>query len=136
MKELPSHNDVLEKLFLSLKFEKTEELGAKERRILVEKAIARIIGGPESGAKTVTLESGRKITITRGINYSADIDGLSGLQMNDYVPPIQHKTTTSLNIEGYEWYRANNPVAFAVISEFVETKPKKIAVTIKEKKGE
>ncbi len=134
MKELPEHNSKLEFLFFELQATKSHEEVVKRRRISFEEQIAALIEGPESGSKTVTLESGRKITVKRGVNYSADIDRINELEIDDYFPPLQSKTTVVLNIEGYEWYRRNRPAIFALVSQFVETTPKKIAVTIKEKK--
>ncbi len=124
----------LEDLFVQFKQAKVMEAEVRGWRINCEEQIAQLIEGPESGSKTVTLESGRKITVKRGINYNADVEGLSLISISDYVAPLRSKTTVSLNIEVYEWYRKNDPVAFAAISKFVETKPKKVAVTIKEKK--
>ncbi len=132
MKELPEHDDKLEALFVTLAINRILEAEAKKRRISCEERIAALIEGPESGSKTVTLGSGKKITVKRGVNYTADIGGM--MKIKEICLPIQAKSTTSLNIEGYEWYKKNDPVAFAAISEFVETTPKKIAVTIKEKK--
>ena len=126
------HNDKLQTLSGALQVIKTREEEAKKLRISVEIEIAQLIEGPETGSKTVTLESGRKITVKRGINYTTDVEGLSGIMIGNCLPPLQSKTIVVLDIEGYEWYRVNDPVAFATISEFVETKPKKIAVTIKE----
>ncbi len=134
MKELPEHDDKLEALFVTLAINRILEAEAKKRRISCEERIAALIEGPESGSKTVTLGSGKKITVKRGVNYSADIDRINELEIDDYFPPLQSKTTIVLNIEGYEWYRRNRPSIFALVSQFVETKPKKVAVTIKEKK--
>ncbi|KKL08962.1 hypothetical protein LCGC14_2570630 [marine sediment metagenome] len=134
MKTTPEKNDELEEFFSELSRARNSERLIKEWRIRCENQIAALIEGPESGSKTVTLESGRKITVKRGVNYSADIGGM--MKIKEICLPIQAKSTTSLNIEGYEWYKKNDPVAFATISEFVETKPKKVAVTIKEKKEE
>ncbi len=132
MKEPPEYNDELEILYATLRASKALENSAKKHRIKAEEQIAQLIEGPESGSKTITLESGRKITVKRGVNYSADVDRIR--EITGFPPPLQSKTTISLNEEGYEWYRKNDPVAFTEISKFVETKPKKVAVTIKEKK--
>ncbi len=139
MEAIKKHNDKLEILFAILEALKVIESEAKERRVTCEEKIASLIAGPESGSKTVTLESGRKITVKRGISYSADLSGIDQAQIRDapkslWMAPIRSKTTRELDVEGYEWYKKNDPVAFAAISEFVKTKPKKVAVTIKEKK--
>lgn len=108
---------------------KAGEEFAKRERIVIEEKIAALVPTKDSGQKTVTLEDGSKVTVKRGFNYRADIDGImKSLKGTQHAPPI--KTKYELDICGYEWYRKNRPESFVYLSEFVTVTPKKVAVTL------
>jgi hypothetical protein len=115
---------------------KSTEESAKQQRIRIEEKLAELIPGPERGQKTVTLENGIKITVERGFNYKADTAGIDGICKGDNTQPdrfapIKTKTTTELDVTGYEWYRDNDSEFFGMLSQFVTVTPKKVAVQVK-----
>lgn len=111
---------------------RAEEL-CRQKRITLEEQIAALVPGPEAGQKTVTLEDGTKITVKRGLNYKADIDGIrkAAEQLELEHVPIQSKTTHTLDEKGYEYYRSNYPSVYQELSQYVTVTPAKVAVTIK-----
>ncbi len=127
------HN--LEVLASALRAAKSKENLAKDIRISIEEDIAKCVETKEVGQKTVTLENGTKVTVKRGLNYRADIDGIySALEDNPFHPPVKMETKYSLDVKGYEWYRENNSEIFERIAKHVTVTPKKIAVTLQEPK--
>jgi hypothetical protein len=113
--------------------DKKVEEKAKAARIDAETKIAAMIPGPERGQKTVKLPDGSSVTVERGYNYKADFDAvkLALAEMPETPPPIKSKTTTELDVTGYEYYRENNPEVFQILSKHVIATPKKIAVSVK-----
>lgn len=112
---------------------------AKSRRIKAEEAVAEVMPGPEIGQKTTTMADGTKVTVTRGYNYKADCEKISAFfrrEQFDTPAPIKAKSTVMLDPAGYEWYRKNNPAAFAAMSQHVVVTPKKTSVTLKPAKVE
>jgi len=109
---------------------KNEEIARKER-VAVEEKIANFVETKEVGQKTVTLEDGTKITVKRGLNYKANIDGMrTAFQSIGFPAPIKTETKYTLDVKGYEWYKGQNPEVFAEISSYVTVTPKKVAVTL------
>lgn len=107
---------------------------AKSNRIAVEEQIAALVPGPDKGQKTVTLADGTKITVERGLNYRADLQGIETLfsqEGESKHAPVKTKSTRELDVAGYEWYRENDPDSFALISRLVSVTPKKVSVTLK-----
>jgi hypothetical protein len=129
--------NMLEMLVIDLQATKLQEEMVRSKRIELEVEVAQLVPGPERGSKTVTLGDGTKVTVERGFNYKADCDAIER-DMFNFQPgrpiPIKIKTTRELDVIGYEWFRENAPEGFSVISKHVQVTPKKIAVSIKEKK--
>lgn len=132
----------LRQLACFLKTAKNEEEVARLARIKVEEKIAEIVGGPEKGQITVDLGRGLKVTVERGFNYRADLQGIDGIWKEGYrdcndacsietPPPIKTKTARELDVTGYEWYRVNLPNLFDEIAKHVTVTPKKTAVSVK-----
>ncbi len=129
----------LEKLAGEFLDAKKSEETAKRIRIVVEEKIADLIETEEVGQKTITLDRNVKLTVRRGLNYTADIAKINEMWINEFSSgwiaenPVPKETVVkvTLDVKGYEWYRENHPKAFLVLSEFVTVKPKKTAVTIK-----
>lgn len=118
---------------------KNNEQYAKDARISIEESIAELIDTPEVGQKTITLDSKVKLTVRRGLIYTADIRAISTEWHKKFTPhwinthPVPKTVVVKeeLDVEGYEWYRENCPEAFAILSDQVFVKPKKTAVSIK-----
>ena len=112
---------------------KKAEETAVRTRIQAEERIASLIPTKDVGQKTITLSCGTKITVKRGLNYKADIDGIQRhcLEMGGKLSLVKMKTTRELAIDAYEWTRINDPESFAFVSQYVTVTPKKVAVTIK-----
>ena len=125
----------LEYLVRSLRLTRANEEAAKKQRIIVEDKIAVLVPGPERGQKTVKLSDGSSVTVERGFNYKADCDKISELfsAVNKFAP-IKLKTTKTLDETGYEWIRDNDEAGFVLLSGLVTVTPKKVAVTIRDKK--
>ena len=111
---------------------KVKEASDKADRIEVESKLASLIDGPADGQRTITLPGKVKVVVKRGFTISADCDKIDDLcKEAELHPPVKSSATRSLDEDGYEWYRVNNPDFFAKLSKFVERKPKKVAVTVK-----
>lgn len=98
----------------------------------IETEIAALIPSEDMGQKTVTLKDGTKITVKRGLIYKADLNKIEfALADFEALAPIETKTTRELDIEGYEWYRANDLLIFPHIAQHVTVTPRKVSVTLK-----
>ena len=126
--------ETLAYLVRNLVHAKTSEENAKHHRIDVEEKIARMIPGPDRGQKTVTIPDGRKVTVERGFNYKADCEAISTLPLGEIPAPIKTKTTREIDATGYEWFKDNHPELFSLIAQHVVATPKKVSITIKDKK--
>ena len=108
---------------------KADEAEARDRRIVVEAQVASLIPTDGAESKTVTLSNGFKIVVKRPISYKADIPGiLNCMEGTEYPSPIESKTTHSLDVKGYEWYRDQKPEMFAKLAKFVTVKSLKTSV--------
>lgn len=127
-------------LAMNLRYMKEREEGAKVNRIAVEDMIVELIPGKGIGQVTETLPDGSKIVVKRGLNYKADLSAIGAVLVqnaDDELPvPIESKTTHKLDVRGYEWYRENHPEIFQRMTEYVTVTPKKVAVELKDPKGE
>jgi hypothetical protein len=113
---------------------KCDEADAKAKRVAIEEEIAKLIKTPDTGQATVRVNGGKvKLTVKRGMNYTADCAKLSEIAKKlGLHAPIKTEEKTKLDEKGYEWYRDNNKEAFAALSKHVTAKPKKVAVTLKD----
>ena len=119
-------------LSVNLRTAKDRENGMKARRIAIEEQIAALIPGPETGQKTVVVKDGSKLVITRGLSYKADLEKIeSDLKDSDWPAPIATKTTRSLDVKGYEWYKKECQPVFQQIAQHVSVTPKKVSVALK-----
>ena len=125
----------LEYLVRHLLLAKQQEDVCKFHRIALEEKIAVLIPGPDRGQKTVKLSDGSSVTVERGFNYKADCAAIETefCQANK-PPPVKIKTTRELDVVGYEWTLANDPEGAAMLNGKVVVTPRKIAVSVKEKK--
>ncbi len=108
------------------------EESAKVLRISIEERISNQIKTPEVGQKTVTLSDGTKVTVKRGLNYTADLEAILGIFATlDTPAPVEQKTTWKLDVKGYEWYREHRPDLYEAMMEHIAVKPAKTSVSIK-----
>lgn len=128
---------------LELKAAKLQEAIAKERRIEFEERIIALIPRKmevNRGQTTVPLSDGSKIVTKAGITVKADIAAIRNLFDDLNNPslhwPIASKTTHTLDLEGYEWYKKHYPDIYNLIAEYVTVTPKKIGVELKPAKKE
>jgi len=125
-------DDKLWELAAEFRLAKIGEDLARKKRIALEDQIASLIPSKADGQKTITLKNGAKITVKRGLSYKADLEGVCKLGIwGDSPPPIKSKTTHELDIQGYEWYRQNDPGIFNALSQHVTVTPRKPSVTVK-----
>ncbi len=117
---------------------KKVEEQAKAARTSIESAIAELVPGPTNGQKTRTFEDGVKVTVKRKLLYCANVIEIEkavasvSKRIGKEIPvPVESKTTRTLDVKGYEWFRSNAPDMFNLISKHVTVKPGKDAVTIK-----
>lgn len=130
--EIEYEKNQLIQLACELDHAKRQEELAKFKRVEAENRIAALIETDDVGQKTVTLENGIKITVKRALNYTADTDAIREAFSGQVKPaPMVQKTTWSLDVKGYEWYRRNWPEFFKLIEPHVSVKPAKVAVTLK-----
>ena len=123
----------LEPLVTKLRLAKIAENQKRQDRIAVEDRIAALM--PTEGTKqtSVKLPDGTKVTVRRGLLYKADAVGLTKLFGEEFAGahvPLVYKTTTELDVPGYEWYRENQRAVFDRMLDHVTVKPKKISVTL------
>ena len=109
---------------------KDDEDFARQKRIEIEEKIAALVPGPEDGQVTVKIRNA-KLTVKRGLTYKADLDGIAAQMVEtEFFPPIKTKAIRELDVQGYEWYRANHPDIFSVLSNYVQVKPRKVSITV------
>lgn len=118
----------------ALLMQKELEAYVRNRRVLLELEIAELIPS-ENASKIVTLKDGTKITVTRGLIYKANLEALDNLRIDGFSQPIRIKTTREFDHVEYERCRIDNPTAFAEMAKYVEVKPRKVAVSVREPKA-
>jgi hypothetical protein len=125
-------------LAMNLRSAKRQEESTKANRIAVEETIAALIPGKEDGQVTETLPDGSKIVVKRGFNYRANLKGIEEIfnGLDGLPAPIKIEATRKLEVAGYEWYRRNHLEIFQQMIEHVTVTPKKVAVELKDPKGE
>ena len=114
---------------------KRAEDKAKAERIECEEAIAALIETDCNGSKTTDCGDGLKVTVKRGIIYKANVEAirseLSALEIPlplTFVPPSP--ASYDFDEKAYEALRDSNPDLFKKVAVYVETKPRKVAVTL------
>ncbi len=111
---------------------KVREASEKRNRITVETKLAALIPGPDDGQRTITLPGKVKVVVKRGFLLKADVGRIEKLCLEEGLhPPVKSAAGKTLDVDGYEWYKKNNPEFFAKLAKLVERKPSKVAVTIK-----
>jgi len=121
---------------LKMSMERTKEIIGE-----INEAIEELIPA-EAGKKqsTVSLPSGFKVTVARGSTTKVDVAGIEALlgtdEFKDMPSPLASKSTVTLDMTGYEWYRVNHPNKYVKIAEYVTSKPKTAAISVKPPKGE
>lgn len=119
-------------LVANLRHAKDTEEQAKKNRINLEELVARLIPAGETESKTATASDGTKVTVKRGLSYKANLDAIEEVLLTtDFPAPVEIKTTRSLDIKGYEWYRREKPGLFPHISQYVTVTPRKVSVILK-----
>ncbi len=121
---------------INLRKAKEVEARTKANRIKLEELLASLVPTKEIGQTTTVLTNGMKVTVKRGYNYSADLAEIGAILVqnaDDELPaPVKVKTTRSLDVKGYEWYRENHPGLFKLLAEHVTVTPAKVSVTVGE----
>jgi plasmid stabilization system protein ParE len=121
-------NELAGKLFDA----KRAEDAAKKVRIECEEAIAALVETPENGSKTVDAGDGLKVVVKRAIGYFADVEAIRGLDISEDILPVTLVPSSyTFNERAYESLRDVRPDLFAKIAKHVETKPRKVSVTLK-----
>jgi hypothetical protein len=123
----------LEELARMLYAAKKNEEAAKADRIAIEEQILSLVDVADNSSKTVKAGD-LKITLKRELSYSVEETALfsSGIASHtlevvfDRIPE-----TFKFNPRSYESLREADPAAFAEVSKYVATKPKKPSVTLK-----
>jgi len=119
----------MEELAKALFHAKQAEKEAKAKRVELEEKIANQVSTDENGSKTVDVGAGLKVTVKRGLIYSADVDAIREVAGGEEL--LQTVTKTTLDPKAYESCREAMPELFKSVSGFVTTKPRKVAVTLK-----
>lgn len=112
---------------------KKNEEAAKADRIAIEEQILGLIEVGENASKTVKAGD-LKLTVKKELGYTVEETALfsSGIASHtlevifDRIPE-----TFKFNPRSYESLREADPAAFAEVSKYVATKPKKPSVTLK-----
>lgn len=109
-----------------------EEIAAK-LRLQAEERILALHPAREEGADTFEA-AGYKVTVTGKLAYRcADPKALAAACAGAGWPAnlVPVKTEVKLDETGAKWLRANDPSAWRMVSEYVEVKPAKAAVSVK-----
>lgn len=114
---------------------KRAEDAAKKLRIAAEEAIAALVETDANGSKTVEAGEGLKVTVKRELSYKADLNGIRGLNLDEefipVIPVAPQPAGYAFDEKAYEILRITHPDKFSIVSQFVEVKPRKTAVTLK-----
>ena len=121
----------IKELSLLLSGAKTVEGRAKENRIEVEEALALLIECDEEAQRSVVVGD-YKVTVKRGLSYKVDAVGIRELCLEHSTNVLLKSSVTwSLDVAGYKSVKKDDPEFFAFLTQHVEVKPKKTAVTVK-----
>ncbi len=121
----------LEQLAVDLYDAKDKENEAKAERIAVEEQILALVDCPEEGS--VTVPAGKlKITVRKGFSFSADVpammDGMTSIAPVEDLPLVLKR---EFDEKAYKAMEKDRPEFFRQVSQYVTSKPKKPAVTLK-----
>jgi hypothetical protein len=122
----------LEELAGRLYDAKKAEDKAKAKRIEIEKLILAQVTCPDAGS--VTVQAGDvKINVRKGYSFSCDLDGMMTKFADDQATLQRLPTVVvrEFDEKAYRALEANDPALFKQVSEFVTSKPRKPAVTLK-----
>jgi hypothetical protein len=125
----------LSKLATELFEAKRAEDKAKAVRIECEEAIAKQVKTKDNGSSTIECGDGFKLTVKRGIIYTANVDAIrTELSALEIPLPLTFVPATApgyaFDEKAYEALRDSNPDLFSKVAKYVETKPRKVAVTL------
>jgi len=109
---------------------KNDEATAKAKRIEIEVEIADQVVTPENGSKTVDAGEGLKVSVKRALAYEGDVEALHR-ELGEDAPVELIPEEWAFSARKYEKLRAESPALFAHASQFVTTKPRKVAVLLK-----
>ncbi len=133
MEETPKKT--LSDLVLELARLKIDENNMKNLRIACELEIGELVNSKPQGSQTVDAGNGMKVTVTRGTDYTADVDALRNdedlceIAPLTYVPP--QAATYTFDEAAYRKMVKNDPCTAALLSKHITSKPKKLSVAIK-----
>jgi len=124
---------ILNELAKGLYQAKLAEKAAKASRIAIEEEIAgQVIIDGDKGSKTVDADGGLKLTVTKKVNYKADVAAIRELDLPEDVMPVKHVPASwSFDAKAYENIRENHPDAAARLADCVTATPAKVSVTLK-----
>ena len=130
---MENNEEKLAELAKELYLAKKAEDEAKKHRIGIEEEILALVEVGENASKTVKAGD-LKLTVKKELGYTVEETALfsSGIASHtlevvfDRIPE-----TFKFNPRSYESLREADPAAFAEVSKYVATKPKKPSVTLK-----
>jgi hypothetical protein len=120
-------------LALDLFHAKKAEDEAKKKRISIEESIAALVETGVNGSKTVKAGD-LKLSVKRALSYTADIDGIRDLNVEDGLPLKPTEPVPAgwaFDEKAYEALSESNPQLFKEVARFVTTKPRKVSVELK-----
>jgi len=122
-------NELAQELYSAKMAEKT----AKGDRIAIEQEIAgQVTIDGDKGSKTVDADNGLRLTVTRKINYKADVDAMRALDLPEGVIPVKHiPASWAFDATAYENIRENHPDVAGRLADCVTATPAKVSVMLK-----
>jgi len=119
----------IEELAEELAAAKEAEARAKDLRISIEEQIDALVEGKQDGNTTV--DAGRwKLTVRRGWTFHAEAEKI------EEIAPSLIKVKKTLDEPAYKRLASSNAELYNEVAQFVEAKPRKAAVVLKEKGDE
>ena len=108
---------------------KTAEADAREQRVAIEEKIIALTGVKEEGSQTHKVGA-RKVKVTGKLTRKLLPDEWERVAKTipEALHPVQYKP--SLDLKGLRYLEANEPDAYALVAQAIETKPAKPAVEV------
>jgi len=114
---------------------KRDEDAANKRRVAIESLIIEVLGEPDEGSATHTLDDGSKLTITSKITRT--VDEKAWLRVAPMVPealrPIQFAQVevAKLDVKGLRWLAEHQPSVYAIVAQAITAKKAKSSITLR-----
>lgn len=116
-----------------IKFKKAEDK-AKDNRTSVESDIENLYKFKEKSKTFKEEDLGYSVNLKKNLGVKMDQEKWNGIRESIDSKVRPEKITYSLNMEGFEWLKKNNPEVYKLVSDCVEIKPNKTTIKVEKLK--